>query len=599
MKKLQTRAFLVATAVTVAAPIIGSVNASAAASVSYQDFSALDKSTLNGAYSHARIYYRDDTVITVVKGAGDATTGASTTTTGDAMGIGNIKAGETLSVLIENSTATDSAGNDVDVIYRVSDVNPWNEGEGQSYVGLSLQRSVYGSSDELHPANSDEFTKTTTKAGDPIVFWNNTRYADSLFTVQFCKKGTYNTTSDSCTPAGVNNLSIALWDFDVPNNTREKNEDGSWKEENGSYVYTKYGDQLMHGNEGIIPQNGNVTIYQNKNNPVADVAMSNEQNGFSAYNISNGATFDGIWFGNSIMATATGINSTWSYRYSGTACGAGFIFGSAVPYVMSQPQKVVDKDSAKVGDQVTYTISQEVPNNYSSESDMVAFMSLWSKYDSIQQNKGYASFAITDTFQDGIELPAANQITIKNEKGVNVTDQFTILIDGQKFTATSKDATFLGLYGHTYRITIPTTVTKDVEISPVENTAKTTFTPAGSTTPEDLSSNTVETEIIRKVITKHVDDKTGKEIADSSSEDYPQGADYTTNPLGKIPKGYELVKNPANAKGTIGNKDIEVIYRYRKITNPKTFDASTSAFIGVIVAGLAGSGLFFGIKRRR
>ncbi len=599
MEKLQTRAFLVAAAVTVAAPIIGSINASAAASVSYQDFSALNKSTLNGAYSHARIYYRDDTVITVVKGAGNTTTGASTTTTGDAISISNIKAGETLSVLIENSTATDSAGNDVDVIYRVSDVNPWNEEEGQSYAGLTLSRSVFGSSDELHPANSDEFTKTTTKAGDPIVFWNNTRYADSLFTVQFCKKGTYNATSDSCTPAGVNNLSAAFWDFDVPNNTRQKNEDGSWKEENGSYVYAKYSDQLMHGNEGIIPQNGNVTIYQNKNNPVTDVAMSNEQNGFSAYNIGNGATFNGIWFGNSIMATATGINSTWSYRYSGTTCGIGFIFGSAVPYVMPQPQKVVDKDSAKVGDQVTYTISQEVPNNYSSESDMVAFMSLWSKYDSIQQNKGYASFAITDTFQDGIELPAANQITIKNEKGVNVTDQFTILVDGQKFTATSKDATSIGLYGHIYRITIPTTVTKDVEISPVENTAKTTFTPAGSTTPEDLSSNTVETEIIRKVITKHVDDKTGKEIADSSSEDYPQGADYTTNPLSKIPKGYELVKVPANAKGTIGNKDIEVIYRYRKITNPKTFDASTSAFIGVIVAGLAGSGLFFGIKRRR
>jgi hypothetical protein len=60
-----------------------------------------------------------------------------------------------------------------------------------------------------------------------------------------------------------------------------------------------------------------------------------------------------------------------------------------------------------------------------------------------------------------------------------------------------------------------------------------------------------------------------------------------------------LIAIPKNAKGTVGNKDIEVIYRYRKIKNPKTLDTATTAFIGVAIAGILSSGLFFGIKRRR
>ena len=67
----------------------------------------------------------------------------------------------------------------------------------------------------------------------------------------------------------------------------------------------------------------------------------------------------------------------------------------------------------------------------------------------------------------------------------------------------------------------------------------------------------------------------------------------------KVPKGYQLVKTPKNAKGTVGNKDIDVVYRYRKIKNPNTLDAGMTAFIGAAVAGILGGGLFFGVKRRR
>ena len=103
----------------------------------------------------------------------------------------------------------------------------------------------------------------------------------------------------------------------------------------------------------------------------------------------------------------------------------------------------------------------------------------------------------------------------------------------------------------------------------------------------------------KKVDTRYIDDETGEPISDPVSEQYPQGDPYETNPLQKVPKGYQLIAIPKNAKGTVGNKDIEVIYRYRKIKNPKTLDTATTAFIGVAIAGILSSGLFFGIKRRR
>lgn len=612
MKKLHTGAFLASAAALAVSPIIGVSNASAAASMNYQDFSALNRNTLNGAYSHSKIYYRENTTITVVKAAGNATLGQKMTTgSTSSMSMSYIQPNETLSVLIENSTAMDSKGNDVDVLYRVSDVNIWetgtttNEETGvttpNAYAGLSFHANVSGSSKPVHPSRDDEEAKTvnTTKAGDPIVAWNDTRRADSIFTVEFCQKGTYNASTDSCTTADTSALSIAMWDFDVPNANRKKDDDGKYIKENGSYVYEAYGDKIFHGNEGIAPQNGTVTVYRNNNISDTEVELSNENNGFSVQNINNGANYDGIWFGNSILATATNLSGKWSYRYSGTGCGIGFTFGSAVPYAMPDPVKAVDKESAKIGDEVTYTISQEVPFNYTGEADSVTFLNLYSKYDSIPANKGYSSFIITDTFQDGLKMPTAGEVTIKDEKGNDVTANFAVAIEGQKLTVTAKDATALSLYGHTFTISVKTIVTDDATISPVANTAKTTYTPAGDQTGQDANSNTVETGIIRKVTTKYVDDKTGKEIAKSVSEDYPQGADYVTSKLQKAPKGYELVAMPKNAKGTVGGSDVTVIYRYRKIANPKTFDATSSAFIGVIAASLVGGGLFFGIKRRR
>ena len=673
MKKLHTTAFLAAAAALVASPIIGVADVGAAAtSVSYAGFHSLNRNTLNNVYSYSKIYYTANTKITNVKVGEAGTLNASITTSSTGgLNSGTLKPGESYTALIENSTATDPNGNALDVLYKVSDVHFWTDEvdeDGKPIAGASLnfQKNVYGSSAAIHPEEASENT-TTIHAGDPIIAWNNATRADSMFTVQFCKKGTYVASTDSCTLAtNMTNISSALWDFDVPNSARNKDDDGNpIVNEDGWYDYSLDGDKYFHGNEGILPSAGANIIYMNKDKTHDGTVMSTEQNGFSVKDI-NGANFNGIWYGDSIMVTATGLSGSWSYRYSGRGCGIGFVFGSAVPYAMPKPKKTVDKTTAKTGDVVTYRISQEVPNNYSTEADIITFMSLWSNYNAIPQNHGYSALKITDSFDNSLILPNKNDIKVTNEKGTDVTANFTITVSGQTIEAVAKNTNTQDFYGHTYTITVRTTVGSPISGSPVQNLAQTTYTPVdgGDTT---LPSDPVETRIFhtvkakyindetgkeiadptsqdyehgapyttresddipdkfklieipkdatgtadkdyeiiyryappKKVTTRYVDDETGKPIGDPTSEEYPQGDPYETSPLPKVPKGYQLVKTPKNAKGTVGNKDIEVVYRYRKIKNPNTLDTGMTAFIGAAVAGILGGGLFFGVKRRR
>ena len=672
MKKLHTSAMLAVAAAFIASPIFGVADASAASTIAYKDYSELNRNTLNNTFSYSKIYYTENTKVTSVKVGAGGTKGKSITTTDTQMLSSSlINGGESYTALIENSTAVDPSGHPLDVLYKVSNVNQWtnelnDDGTTKSHATLTVWKGISGSSASIHPEENEQEVQII-KAGDPIVAWINASRADAIFTVEFCKKGTYVESSDSCTlSTNMKSISSAMWDFDVPNGGRNTDSNGNpIINTDGWYDYKEDGDKYFHGNEGIAPLSGTNTVYMNKNSAIQGMTLSTEQNGISVKDI-NGAAFDGIWYGNSIMTTATGLGGSWSFRYSGRGCGVGFIFGSAVPYAMPKPKKTVDKTQARVGDTVTYRISQEVPNNYSGEADIVTFMNLWSRYDAIPQNKGYSALKISDSFNNSLTLPAASTIKIVDDNNNDVTSQFTVAISGQNVTATAKNATGIGFYGHTYTMTVKATVKSTITGSPVQNLAQTSYTPVdGSETT--LPSDPVETKIYHTVVTKYINDETEEEIADPTSEDYehgksydtdesddipekfvlvktpdnasgtvnqdieviyrylppkkvtaryiddetgkpisdpisgeyPQGGDYETIPLPDDPKGYKLVKMPDNAKGVMGNKDIEVIYRYRKVKNPNTADASTKAFIGVIVASVMGGGLFFGLKRRR
>ena len=63
------------------------------------------------------------------------------------------------------------------------------------------------------------------------------------------------------------------------------------------------------------------------------------------------------------------------------------------------------------------------------------------------------------------------------------------------------------------------------------------------------------------VTTKHVDARTGQVLKSSTQNNLEEGTAYSTQPENIA--DYEVVSTPANAKGTVGQSDITVEYRYK------------------------------------
>ena len=104
-----------------------------------------------------------------------------------------------------------------------------------------------------------------------------------------------------------------------------------------------------------------------------------------------------------------------------------------------------------------------------------------------------------------------------------------------------------------------------------------------------------------QVIVKHVDEKTGEEIADKDFLGGYVGEEYETS--SKEIEGYELVekKIPANKEGQFTEETIEVIYYYSKIPEPiielpelpATGDINLMLLFGVMLVSI------YGITRAR
>ena len=65
----------------------------------------------------------------------------------------------------------------------------------------------------------------------------------------------------------------------------------------------------------------------------------------------------------------------------------------------------------------------------------------------------------------------------------------------------------------------------------------------------------------------YINDETGKEIADPTSEDYEHGAPYSTKESDNIPEKFKLIETPKDATGT-ADKDYKssiVTHHQRKL----------------------------------
>ena len=130
---------------------------------------------------------------------------------------------------------------------------------------------------------------------------------------------------------------------------------------------------------------------------------------------------------------------------------------------------------------------------------------------------------------------------------------------------------------------------------------KTTENTEGNMAAETIEVVYYYQKVEAQVIVKHLDEKTGEEIADKDFLGGYVGEEYETS--SKEIEGYELVekKIPANKEGQFTEETIEVIYYYSKIPEPiielpelpATGDINLMLLFGVMLVSI------YGITRAR
>ena len=115
---------------------------------------------------------------------------------------------------------------------------------------------------------------------------------------------------------------------------------------------------------------------------------------------------------------------------------------------------------------------------------------------------------------------------------------------------------------------------------------KTTENTEGNMTLDTIEVIYYYKKVEAQVIVKHVDEKTGEEIADREYLGGYVGDDYTTS--SKEIDGYELVQNkiPENKDGKYEEETIVVTYYYNKIETPQTGDINVAMYIAIALVSL-------------
>ena len=109
--------------------------------------------------------------------------------------------------------------------------------------------------------------------------------------------------------------------------------------------------------------------------------------------------------------------------------------------------------------------------------------------------------------------------------------------------------------GQTVTMKINVVTKEKISVKEINNKSTSNFNDT-----DVLSSNTVQTNIYYPVIVNYIDEQ-GNKLAESSTNDYFVGDNYSTN--AKTISNYVLTETPSNANGTVINSAITVDYIYR------------------------------------
>ncbi len=561
---------------------------SEAATTQFYDYSAVPES-FSSDWARANLYYTSNTSVTVMQvgrsNSGDPGTGNMAYET-----LYHVAPNNTLVILIQNSSAKDSSGNPADVIMKVDIVRESENWSTSVTRDLYLYRRKYicGAS-EKNPSSSycqGSFGEGTTElgVGDPIMFGIETRFDTADVTIQYIKKGTFNSGTMSGTPAGLTKMSYLVYDFDVPAAGR-------------AVQYTDPNSTIMNdGNEAIfVPtyEPSTTKYYYNKNDQSGNPTMYTKDRGIGVSALSAGYSqgFNGIYYGSSVYGMVESMSSSqYKFSYTGTEAGVYFFFSSPIPNETPDPVKKIESGSSLVdSNRVTtnttfnYVITQQTSENTETGHDSLTYASLYSNFPNIYSDRNYAAFEISDTLNGNLTPPAAS--SVKVYKGsTDVTSNFTVSVSGQKVTVAAKSdyATSTAFYATTFKVVFPVTTKGSVDTKTINNTASRSYRHANeSTVNHTRNSNTVTTTIYHKLTVKHIDYQTNTNLADPTTTTHDHGYTYSTSALtnSQLPANeyYRVYSTPTNASGTL-NQDTAVTYYYirtRKLT-VKHIDVQTS-----------------------
>lgn len=559
---------------------------SEAATTQFYDYSAVPES-FSSDWARANLYYTSNTSVTVMQvgrsNSGDPGTGNMAYETKY-----HVSPNNTLVVLIQNSSAKDSSGNPADVILKVDIVRESQDWSFSSRDLYLYRRKYICGASEKNPSASycqGSLGEGTTElgVGDPIMFGIETVYDTADVTVQYIKKGTFNSSTMTGTPAGLTKMSYLVYDFDVPAAGR-------------SVSYSDPNSTIMNdGNEAIfVPtyEPSTTKYYYNKNDQSGNPTMYTKDRGIGVSALSAGYSqgFNGIYYGSSVYGMVESMSSSqYKFSYTGTEAGVYFFFSSPIPNETPDPVKKIESGSSLVdSNRVTtnttfnYVITQQTSENTTTGHDSITYASLYSNFPNIYSDRNYAAFQISDTLNNNLTPPAASNVKVY-KGSTDVTSNFDITVSGQKVTVAAKTA-YVGntaFYDTTFKVVFPVTTKGTVDSKTVTNQASRSYRHANeSTLNHTRNSNTVTTTIYHKLTVKHYDQQTGEELATPVTTTHDHGYEYTTSrlPDSQLPADeyYRLVETPANATGTL-NKDTTVTYYYirTRLLTVRHFDIQT------------------------
>lgn len=362
---------------------------------------------------------------------------------------------DTKKILLTNC-AFDKDGNELDVIITISDFLAYTNNDNDN-ISLRVRNVMFIEGNQVQPIcnNIGEFdnpqkTQITKNIdiGDPMFFNLHTHRAQVKFTVNYyyhprndsypwTNQGKYKLDISKMKPATIITKVNGMYtDIDVLSEDKNNNK-------GNCTIFT--GKDCR--NEGICPidKTKNTVIYYNKNMDAKvykdkthkvfiRTALEENNNGImisSKYERKPLLNEDGMWYGASAFMTNDNLkNGEMSFYYGGDDCGISYSFMSPVPYNIPDPTKKCDKKEVTRGDELTYEVTQYMPN-------MVGQNSL--NFEQVYKSAGYSKVGALKTFEFSDQINS-NLDVIQCEifrNGYNISTQFTIKKQNNKITASA------------------------------------------------------------------------------------------------------------------------------------------------------------------